>query len=679
MASYYENLKKFGGGSSFTPSTFDTQDDFFIDKSVTLKKDDLKKYEYVNPIRDYMIERKGVDYQTASDEEVVDDFVNHMRYFNANTVSTAGELRFINKADDRRKAKAKKAYQIYEQLGNVFQNDGVMGAVDGVADYIFAAAKDPTNYLGLATGGVARVGVAGVSLTGKQMVRAAVREAGRKALQDGSTKTAAIAAAKKAGKEAAERAIKAGTSKKQANRIADNVVNNVQKDSRRFIAQEAMRKKQAELFESAATKSLKQTIALDAGAAVLQDVMAQTAYIEVGAQEDYSKTQTLFSSLLGGVAGAAQLGFGKFRGVSGLDEPETTLDDVANSVIKNNSPILSRTDGKKVTKQILKDVEDWNSKVDRGLKLESAVMPSDLFANIMMGADGKSGLAKLMHDRGMKIHSNKLTADVVTNVVRFLPEEDLVKINKAMGKYTELTLGEMADTKGINLRDLLAKDSSEAGKILNVLSQTKRIVNSGIVAAGSKTKKTLEDDIAEATKEVDKMNKSQPLKYGQSVWKRLLVSSPATTMINVAGFAQYYVGQSMADLFNFGMLSFKALSQSTYDTAAARETFRQARAYTQIQSQKLRNLLDPYTTHDSYMRFLSEANNEATRKKLFETMSGGVEVQADRFGINPESKIFRNVEAGANAASNISGVRIQDSFTKSQMFMTEMDLSLIHI
>ena len=134
----------------------------------------------------------------------------------------------------------------------------------------------------------------------------------------------------------------------------------------------------------------------------------------------------------------------------------------------------------------------------------------------------------------MKIHSKKLTADVVTNVVRFLPEEDLIKINKAMGKYTNLTLGEIGDTKGIDLTNLLSKDSSEAGKILNVLSQTKNIVNSGIVAAGDKAKKTLEDDIAEATEEVDKMNKSQPLKYGQSVWKRLLVSSPATTMINVA-------------------------------------------------------------------------------------------------------------------------------------------------
>mgnify|MGYP003302300789 CR=1 FL=1 len=316
MAGYYENLKRFGGGSTFTPDTSSTQDDFYIDKSLTLEKDDLKKYEYLNPIRDYMIERKGVDYRNASEDEVVDDFVQHMRYFNANSVSTAGELRFINKANDQRRNKARKAYEIYEQLGNVFQNDGVMGAVDGVKDYIFAAAKDPTNYLGLITGGVARAGVAGVSLTGKQVVRSAVREAGRKALQDGASKKAAVEAAKKAGKEAAARAIKSGTSKRQASKVADGVVNTVEKDGRRFIAQEAMRKKQSELFESAAKRSLKQTIALDAGAAVLQDVMAQTAYIEAGAQEQYSKTQTAFSSLLGGVAGAAQLGFGMFRGLS---------------------------------------------------------------------------------------------------------------------------------------------------------------------------------------------------------------------------------------------------------------------------------------------------------------------------------------------------------------------------
>ena len=658
------------GGTSVTP---DREEDFYIDKNATLKKDDLLKYEYLTPIRSYMVDRKGVGYKNKKADEVIEDFVQHMRYFNANSVSTTGELRFINKANQRTKDRAGKAYQIYEQLGNVFQNDGAMGAVDGVKDYIFAAAKDPTNYVGLITGGVGRLLAGSYTIAGKKIVLDAVKRAGLQAARDGANATQIRKAAEKAGMQAARRAAKAGLSKNQSKKAADKVTQEVTKEGRKKVALDAMKAKQQERFDKASGIALKTTIGADAGFAMLQDSLAQTTLMEAGAQEQYSKTQTAFSSLLGGVAGAAQLGFGKFRGVSGLEEPTDTMGDIAKTVIESNSAILSRKDGKKVTKQMLEDIEAWNSKVDRGLKLETSVMPSDLFANIMLGADGKGGLAKLMNDRGLKIHSNKLTADVVTNVVRFLPEEDLVQINKAMGKYTELTLGEMADTKGINLRDLLAKDSSEAGKILNVLSQTKRIVNSGIVAAGDKTKKTLEDDIAEATKEVDKMDKSQPLKYGQSVWKRLLVSSPATTMINVAGFAQYYVGQSMADLFNFGMLSFKALSQSTYDTAAARETMRQARAYTQIQSQKFRNLLDPYTTHDAYMRVLSETNNEVVRNKLFATMSGGVEVQADRFNINPDSKLFRNIEAGSNAASNISGVRIQDSFTKSQMFMTEMD------
>ena len=660
----------FGSASAITT---DREEDFYIDKNATLKKDDLKQYEYLTPIRSYMIDRKGVDYRNKKADEVIEDFVQHMRYFNANSVSTTGELRFINKANQRTKDTAGKAYQIYEQLGNVFQNDGAMGAVDGVKDYIFAAAKDPTNYVGLITGGIGRFLAGGYTLAGKKAIQEAVKKAGIQAAKNGKSSAEIKRAAQRAGMQAAKRATKAGLSKNQSNKAAAKVTEQVTKEGRRKVISDAMRTKQQELFDKASGKALKQTLVADAGFAMLQDTLAQKTYIEAGAQEDYSKAQIGFSSLLGGVAGAAQLGFGKFRGVSGLEEQTDTLGDISKSVIESNSAILSRKDSKKVTKQMLEDIEAWNSKVDRGLKLETAVMPSDLFANIMLGADGQGGLAKLMNDRGLKIHSNKLTADVVTNVVRFLPEEDLIKINKAMGKYTELTLGELADTKGINLRDLLAKDSSEAGKILNVLSQTKRIVNSGIVAAGDKTKKTLEDDIAEATKEVDKMEKSQPLKYGQSVWKRLLVSSPATTMINVAGFAQYYVGQTMADLFNFGMLSFKALSQSTYDTTAARETMRQARAYTQIQAQKFRNLLDPYTTHDAYMRFLSEANNETVRNKLFATMSGGVEVQADRFGINPDSKLFRNIEAGANAASNISGVRIQDSFTKSQMFMTEMD------
>ena len=668
MRTYYENLKR---QSSTTPAV--SEDDFFIDKNTTLKKDDLKKYEYLNPIRQYMIERKGVDYQDLPDEEVIDDFVQHMRYFNANTVTTAGELRFINKANDARKAKARKAYQIYDQLGNVFQNDGAMGAVDGVKDYIFAAAKDPTNYLGLVTGGIARVGVAGVSLTGKQMVRAAVREAGKAALRDGSTKKEAVAAARKAGKEAAARAIKSGLSKKQSMKIADDVVNQTQKEGKRFLAQEAMRRKQSELFDTAAKKSLKFTVAGDAGFALLQEAGAQQAYLEAGAQEQFSKSQLLFSPLLGGIAGAAQLGFGKFRGASGLDETGDSLERIANSVINNNSAILSKKDSKAAAKKIKEDILSWNEKVERGKELNPANMPSDLLRTIVIGEDGKSGLAKLLNEKGMKIHSKVKVADVISNVARFIPEEDLVEINKAMGKYTDLKLGELTEDGRLDLRDLIAKEASEAGKSLAVFSQAKNLVNTGLIAVGDKNKRimTIEEEMEEALNEVDKLQKAEPFKYGQSVWKRLLVSSPATTMINVAGFSQYYVGQTVADLFNSGMLGMKAMAQAAYDPTAARETMRQARALTMMQAQKMRNLVDPYTTHDAYLKFLDK--NQDARKTLFETMAGGVEATAERYNINPNNKFFKNVEAAATAASQVTGVRIQDSFTKSQMFMNEMD------
>ena len=46
---------------------------------------------------------------------------------------------------------------------------------------------------------------------------------------------------------------------------------------------------------------------------------------------------------------------------------------------------------------------------------------------------------------------------------------------------------------------------------------------------------------------------------------------------------------------------------------------------------------------------------------------------AARYGIDPNGKAVKVTEAVADASAQISGVRIQDSFTKSQMFMTEMD------
>jgi len=679
---FYDIMNEFKGSNTFEPykpslpttSLDDTEeeDDFILDTNATLKKDDLKKYQFLNPIREYMIERKGVDYKDLDADEVIEDFVDHMRYFNANTVSTAGEVRFISKADDVRKKKAERAYRIYDQLGNVFVNDGVYGAVDGVKDYIYAAATDPTNYLGLLTGGVGKAAAAGVSLTGKKVITSAVRQAGKEALQSGATRQAAKEAAESAGIEAARRAVHQGMTTKQAGRLYDDVAKRVSEEGRRAIAKDAMKSKQKELFETAATRSLKQTVALDAGAAVLQDVMAQNVMLQAGAQTSYSALQTGFSSLLGGVAGAAQLGFGKFRGASGLDDTGDELEKISNNVIKELSPVFTGKQSKEAGDIMLKEIEAWNAKVERGGGFTADAMPAQLIKNIMLGEDNKGGLAKLFKDSGYKLGREKHISDVMTNVAKFLPDEELARINKEMTKYTGIKIGELTENKTA-LGDLLAKRINEAGKTLNVMSQVRKTLDAGIIASNERLAKTLDEiESKEAIgKELLKAKKSEPFKYGQSVWKRLLVSSPATTAINVFGFGQFYVGQTMADLFNSGTLMLKGLGQLSVNRAGAQESFRQAAALRHIQAQKMRNLLDPYTTHDAYMNFLDK--NEDVRKALFETFSGGIDANAERFGMDPSGLLYRNLEPMAIAANKITGVRIQDSFTKSQMFMTELD------
>jgi hypothetical protein len=653
-----------------TPSDIEVTPEPLFDADVTLSVSDLKKNSmYLQPIRDYMIERKGVDYRTMDEADVVDDFVQHMRYFNANTVSTAGELRFVNKANDRQKDTARRAYQIYDQLGNVFQNDGLMGAVSGVGDYIFAAAKDPTNYLGLLTGGIGRAAAGGMQVTGKQVVKAAVQRAGREALQAGATKEAAKKAAEAAGREAARRAASQGMGKRAANNVYKSVSDKIQKEGKRAVAKDAMRAKQRELFETAATRSLYQTTALDSTAAVLQDVMAQQAQLEVGSQEKYSYLQTGFSSLLGGVAGAAQLGFGKARGMSGLEDTTSELDKLTKRTVEEYSPILKDKDSAEAAKVIGEAIDKWNAKVEKGQAGKKDIDDVQLIKEIIFGdnPDKMGGLAGFFKDKGYQINKEIHVSDVITNVANSLNQSELVSINKGLAKYTAFKFGDLSSTR-VKLGDVLAARLSDAGKTLNIASQLSKVMDAGLLAASKK----IDDQASEIdAKEAAKAKGADKLRYGQSVWKRLLVSSPATTALNVAGFGQFYIGQTIADLFSSTALMTQGLAQLATNRTAAQESFRQASALRMIQAQKIRNLLDPYTTHDAYMKFLGE--NKDVEKILFETMAGGVEQKASRYGLNADDPYYRNIEAVANAANQITGVRIQDSFTKSQMFMTEMD------
>ena len=165
LSDYFKNKKDTSPTNTGTTlslkSYFDEQQNIddeplpILDKGKNLKVDDIVSTQsYVDTIRDYMIDRKGKQYLNKEAEEVVDDFIGlqQMRYFNTNEMFTFDEVRYVSKADEDAKRMAGKAYQIYEKLGNVFVNDGLGGAVGGVADYVGAVLSSPSTYFGVGVG-----------------------------------------------------------------------------------------------------------------------------------------------------------------------------------------------------------------------------------------------------------------------------------------------------------------------------------------------------------------------------------------------------------------------------------------------------------------------------------------------------------------------------------------------
>ena len=233
------------------------------DKDKGLKVDEIVANEkFVDRIRDYMIDRKGKQFISMDSDKVVDRFINHMRYFNTNEGFTIDEARYISMADDEKKARAGEAYKIYDKLGNVFVNDGLYGAVDGVFDYLGAIASSPSTYLGF---GVGKALTLGAGKLGTQAVKKMASDAVRKTL-----------------KEAAEKGIKGKARNELVMKAKDDVIHKA--------------------VIGRTKRNVGITGVLDASVAGGQDYMLQTdVLIESGAQEVYSPLQTGFSTLGSGL------------------------------------------------------------------------------------------------------------------------------------------------------------------------------------------------------------------------------------------------------------------------------------------------------------------------------------------------------------------------------------------
>ena len=652
-----------GKDTPVTESAFESS----VPPDQKLKQADLLKPQNLNTIREYMIAKKGVDYETIDDATVVDDFVEDMRWFNTNTISTAGEVVFMNRANERQKQVAGEAYKLYDRLGSFWNNDGLYGKAEGIYDYVTAAASDPSNYIGLLTGGLFKAGTVTIAQGGKLAIKKAAEAAAKKAAQSGATKEAAEKAGKEAAEAVAKKLEKMELSSAATKKAKEQAVENAKKLSIAKSEQAAANLVKAQASKKSNRNALIASAITDGAVAYVQDGAIQDIYIEAGYQDKFNRMQSMMTTAMGGLVGpAAQYTFGKLKGTSGFEKASDVLDIAKRTgPMEDFLPMFEKKNQEKAKKAVRAAYDSWNKKVARGeAKISDKIMPETVFAEIILGVDGKGGLTQIAIDSGIKINKDgKTVSDVLTNMVKFMPEDDFLEISNMIEESTMLTLGEHI-TNPLQLGDVISKSVNGLGSSMAVLSQAKARINKATVAGNDILNAAVDEITAKEMQEVT----MQRAGYAQNVWKRLLVSSPATTAANLAGFGSFALGQSAADLMNFGMVGAKAVMTGNKDL------YRQAKVYKRIQGQKMKNFADPLTSYDAYMKLLDAKPD--VQKVLFETVGAGVERTADRFGINPKSKLVfgkYGIEKVVGAANDLTGVRIQDSFTKSQMFMAELD------
>ena len=259
-------------------------------------------------------------------------------------------------------------------------------------------------------------------------------------------------------------------------------------------------------------------------------------------------------------------------------------------------------------------------------------------------------------------------------LLRDLNEDALLRYNQMVYNRTGIHLGDVADSMARNLSAGVSRSIQNFAQGL-VAVQGSALNSSAALVKGNVKHQVVElEAVAREVAEGNIEKRADIAGYVQNTWKRLLVSAPPTTAANVFGWGQYYTANSVAELFQAGTLGVLGLARGAGLTEASKRDLTQALALGKLQSQKLKNFFDPYTTFNTYLEVLE--GDPKLKRKLLETFAGGVERTADRFDINEANVLFRATEGYVDIANRLSGVKLQDSVTKSQMFITSIDKQL---
>jgi hypothetical protein len=577
--------------------------------------------EKMAAVRDYMIDRRGVQWRERSDEETLDTFVNHMRFVNTNEVSTIGEVRYTLSADEQRKEKARKAYEAYDVLSNFLENGDVSDALGGAYQYTKATLLSPSSWLGAFVGG--------------KLVNKALTTGAKKLILDNAVKEAV----KGGGAAAANEVIKAATKSKVKTALATGLI-------------------------------------IDSGASTFQDYAYQLSRVNVGAQDEYDFVEGAIATL-GGVVGAGIATVpAAARGLSGLDAAGLKM--ATSKKLKSISAGQTAAPKLEVSvKKLAKNLKDWEKMLKDG-KLGLKTSQGDMLEKVgwFFDVDDPNSITRIVIDSGADIDlgDGVRFTEQIANFARDLPQKTLDDFNKIL-KPTGVKFGQFLDQ--------MAVAESTSAQALNRASRAKKYATNFANLSAANTQ--LDRDIYKGMKDSLDLPEEeyvgpQYARYAASLWRRMLVSHPGTTALNVIGWTQAFGAKSIAEMIHGGTLGTTGFIGRMFNKQWGDKQLARSRALFQNQIYKTKMLLDPYSTVDGFLDMVDKLP-EKMRKQIDRSYFGGVDgtTSTDIYHMNPNNFFVKNAERVSDIASTATFVKAQDVVTKSFSAVADLDrLSRLH-
>lgn len=601
-----------------TIGVIDTEGQTFTRESI------LKDPPRMNIVREYMALRNGVQVEELSDEEVYDQYVTTMRWVSSNEFSLFIDIKLLAEGGEEEKEKLGKAYLLFQRIEGP---DSLWDFGAAVADYAEGAITSPSTLAGLGIGKLASLGASKAATKAAIEVakKAAIDAAIKKGLTKSAAKAAGAAAAKKASVDAAKGA---------AGRIAVT------------------------------------TALADGGLNVVSDAMYQDQMINSGAQDEYSFAQAAFSAAAGvipaGIAGTLQ-----YRSYNkGLPALGAVIEagNAAHKAAKRAN--INPQAVQNAFKVFSDDLIDWQKSVARGEKLnvDSRAMQNKIYESLIGSPKGSLGvLPTLMKNAGVVFSKEAPAIQEMISFYRTIDTQTRWNINVQMKQTLGMSMGQ--------LQDILAKSVNTSATQVGYLGEVAREIQQVAVASNAAAKLTKgvgNEGIGEVT--------MRGIQYFQSIWRRSLVSHPATSAVNVAGWGQVSAAENLSFLLSgvsYGVLGLSSMAAAPFSATAkslSNKNLNKAVATFKAVGFNLQTLLDPYATREAFEQILKYVD-DGVQKQLSSSSFAGVENTV--YGFDPKGPVVKRIEKYLDNAAYISLVKVQDSYTKSISFLSNLNRELL--